>query len=575
MAFSAAVNILYLAPTLYMLQVYDRVTPTGSLMTLTYVTLVVAYALATLSLLDHVRQRLLVRVGLRLDRLLSAQILSRLMARARGAHGSAMVGQAMRDFDVFRQSLSGQAALTLFDLPWTPIYVAAAFLLHPALGFLTLFGGGVLLALNLANQRVTRTRLQEAHRANAQAYLSQDSLAQNAEAIRALGMRGALINRQEAERAVGLSLSAQGLLVGGRYAALTKFVRLFLQSAALAAGAWLAVNKQISAGSIIAASVLMARALQPVEQIVASWSAIMQGRSAYDNLCALFAETEGDDAQRTQLPRPAGHLQVERVLSRAPGSLETVLRDVSFALEPGAVLGIIGASGAGKTTLARVIAGALAPDAGVVRIDGASMSDWDGDALAGHIGYLPQNPILLAGTVKENISRFAFWAGGDSSDVEARHAASGTADQGSIDRKAIEAAQAAGAHEIILRLPQGYDTRLGPGGVGLSAGQTQRIALARALYGAPALLVLDEPNSALDAQGEAALMAAIETARNRGAALVIVAHRAGVLNLADQLLVLNEGSVAHWGPRASVIAQLSAAEARGQTSGPPPARARA
>jgi PrtD family type I secretion system ABC transporter len=556
MVFSAGVNLLYLAPTLYMLQVYDRVTPTGSGMTLMYVTLVVAYALATLSLLDHVRQRLLVRVGLRLDRLLSAQILARLMARARAGAPSAMVGQAMRDFDVFRQSLGGPAALALIDLPWTPIYVAAAFMLHPALGLLTIFGGAVLIALNLANQRATRARLQAAHKANAVAYASQDALVQNAEAIRALGMRQALINRQEAERGIGLGLTAEAQLLGGRYAGATKFVRLFLQSLALAAGAWLAVKHQISAGSIIAASVLMTRALQPIEQVVASWGVIMQGRSAYEGLCTLFTDTEGDAAARTQLPAPAGRLQVERVLTRVAGNPEALLRNITFAVEPGCVLGVIGPSGAGKTTLARVIAGATPPDLGVVRIDGASMTDWDGDALARHIGYLPQNPALLEGTVKDNISRFAAWTGEDAE---------------TIDRQAIEAARSAGVHEIILRLPKGYDTKLGPGGSGLSAGQAQRIALARALYGAPALLVLDEPNSALDAPGEAALAAAIQAAKARGAAIVIVAHRAGVLALADHLLVLRDGAVEQWGPKAAVLGRIAAAaEVRPQPAEPAP-----
>lgn len=556
MVFSALVNILYLAPTLYMLQVYDRVVPTGSGLTLIYITLVIAYALATLSLLDHVRMRLLIRVGLRLDRLLSAEILSRLLARARGGPASAMVGQAMREFDVFRQSLSGAAALAIMDLPWAPIYVAVAFIMHPVLGIITVIGAAILVAISILNQRATRARLQAANQANTIAYVSQDSIAQNAETVRALGMRRALVNRQEAERSVGLQLTAEAQFLGGKYSSVTKFVRLFLQSIALGAGAWLAVKHQISSGSIIAASVLMTRALQPIEQLVGNWALFMQGRTAYENLCRLFTDTEADDPLRTRLPAPSGRLQLERVVTRVPGGNDALLKNVSFSVDPGNILGIIGPSGAGKTTLARVMSGAIPPDMGTVRVDGAATSDWDPDNLARYIGYLPQNPALLAGTVKENISRFAGWGGGDPDE---------------IDKLTVEAAQSAGVHEMILRLPFGYDTRLGPMGAGLSAGQAQRIALARALYNGPSIIVLDEPNSALDAQGEAALTRALKEAKARGAAIIIIAHRAGVLNIADQLLLLREGVVDQWGPRADVVAYLSANENSGKLIGENPA----
>ena len=552
--FSALMNILYLTPTLYMLNVYDRVMLSGSETTLVWLTLVAAMALGTLAALDAVRQRMLVRAGLRLDRLLSAKILGSLVARVRAGSNPTLMKQAMRDFDTFRQALGGAATLAIFDAPWTPIYILVAFLLHPLLGVLTILGAGILLALTILNQRATKTRLQAASQANAVAYISQEAVNQNAETVRALGMRRALVARQEAERRVGLDLSAEAQFLGGKYASWTKFLRLFLQSCALGAGAWMAIHHWISAGSIIAASVLMTRALQPIEQVVASWSLLMQARTSFDNLCKLFNETETDEVIRTRLPAPAGRLMVERVVTRMPGSTtEAMLKNISFNLEPGELLGVIGPSGAGKTTLARVISGAISPDLGAVRIDGANMADWDADTLARYIGYLPQDSGLLAGTIKENICRFANWVGADPEEV---------------DRLAIEAAQAAGIHEMILRLPFGYDTRLGMNGAGLSSGQAQRVALARALYASPTLLVFDEPNSHLDAIGEQALIRCLSDLKARGAAIIVVAHRAGILNIADKLLLLRDGAVDQFGAREAVTAYLSANENAGRIAGP-------
>jgi ATP-binding cassette subfamily C protein len=537
--FSALINILLLAPTIYMMQVYDRVVPTEGRLTLLYLTLVVAFALATQTALESVRSRLLTLAGLRLDRLLAGGILQKLMsAMAPGASA-----QGMREFDVVRQALSGPVAVAAFDIPWTPIYVLVAFMIHPALGAMTIVGGAVLVVLAVFNERATRARAREAFIAQAQAYASQEAAAANGEVVRALGMRGALRERQLADRRTGLDLSAKAQFTGGGYSAATKFTRMFLQSAALGLGAWLAVDKQISAGAIIAASVLMSRALQPIEQLVGAWGVVGQVRGALNNLIKLFPE-RGMEMSGTQLPAPTGALAFEQVAVRAAGEGPVLLRGVAFRLTPGEILGVIGPSGAGKTTLARVAAGAIEPGAGTVRLDGASLADWDGDRLGRYIGYVPQDSGLMAGSIKDNISRFSTWSGGDPAIVDA---------------DVVAAAQAAGVHELILRLPKGYDTTLGAGGRGLSAGQAQRVALARALYRDPPLLILDEPNSALDADGEMALNAALLAAKARGAAILIVAHRTGILNVADRLMVLREGQVEMIGPRAEVVAKMAEA----------------
>ena len=537
--FSALINILLLAPTIYMMQVYDRVVPTEGRLTLLYLTLIVAFALATQTALESVRSRLLTLAGLRLDRLLAGGILQRLMSAMTPGSSS----QGMREFDIVRQALSGPVAVAAFDIPWTPIYVIVAFMIHPALGAMTIVGGAILITLAVLNERATRLRAREAFQAQTLAYASQEAAAANAEVVRALGMRGALRERQLVDRRKGLDLTARAQFTGGGYSAATKFTRMFLQSAALGLGAWLAVDRQISAGSIIAASVLMSRALQPIEQMVGAWTTVGQARGALNNLIKLFPARDLQ-APSTHLPAPAGALAFEQVSVRAPGDGPLLLRGVSLRLAPGEILGVIGPSGAGKTTLARLAAGATTPDAGAVRLDGANMTDWDGDRLGRFIGYLPQDSALIAGSIKDNISRFSAWAGGD---VVV------------IDAAVVAAAQAAGVHELILRFPNGYDTVLGPGGRGLSAGQAQRVALARALYESPPLLVLDEPNSALDADGEAALNQTILAAKARGAAIMIVAHRTGILNIADRLLVLRDGQVERIGPRAEVIAQMAAA----------------
>lgn len=536
--FSALVNLLYLAPSLYMLQVYDRVVPTQGVLTLVYLTFIIAFALAVLAALEAVRSRLMVLAGMRLDRILSGDILGRLMAQSRPMN----TAQAMREFDGLRAAISGPAALAFMDAPWTPIYVIVAFMIHPALGIMTIVAGILLFGLALLNERATKPALMKAQQANAAAYASQEGAAQNGEVVRSLGMRRSVIARHLEERGIGQSLQAEAQFKGGQFGAYTKFFRLFLQSAALGLGAYLAIKGEISAGSIIAASILLSRALQPVEQLVGGWTQVIQARGALNTLSELFDKTKPLDVDRTQLPTPMGAVELDRVVVRAQGREELVLKAVSLKISPGESLGIVGSSGAGKTTLARVIAGALAPDQGIVRMDGANYTDWDADALAEHVGYLPQDPSLMSGTVKDNISRFAAWRG---MPIE------------KIDQLAVDAATKAGVHDLILKLPKGYDTPLAPGGRGLSAGQAQRVALARALFGDPTLLILDEPNSALDAEGEASLLRSIQGAKARGATVLIVAHRTGILAGVDRLLVMRDGAIERLGPREEVLAKLA------------------
>lgn len=544
--FSALVNLLYLTPTLYMMQVYDRVVPTGGLTTLMLITVVAVFALAALAGLDWLRGRLMLRAGLRLDRMLSGKVLARVMDLQARAPNT----QALREFDNVRGAIGGQGMLALFDAPWTPIYLLCCFLLHPAIGLLTLVGGLILFSLAWLNERDTRPRLSKAIQSQNSAYAAQEAVAGQSEVVRALGMRRSSIARQIEQRRHATAAHADAQLTGGKYSGAIKFLRLTMQSAALGLAALLAVRGDISPGAIIASSVLLSRAVAPIELLVGVWPTLVQAGASWKTLTDLFASTAAVDRDRTALPDPKGRLQVEAVSVKFPDTDAPQLRSVSFALQPGQTLGVVGASGSGKTTLARVIAGALKPQAGTVRLDSAEYEAREGDDLARWIGYLPQVPSLFAGSIKENISRFAAAAG---------------VDPQTVDRMAVQAAIAAGTHELILRLPHGYDTRLGPFGQGLSAGQAQRVALARALYGDPVLLVLDEPNSNLDQEGEAALMQAILGAAARGAAVVVVAHRAGVLARVDRLLMMRDGGVQMEGPREEVLERIRAGAAGGAT----------
>ena len=540
--FSALVNILYLAPTIYMMQVYDRVVPTGGIQTLLWITVIVGIAIATLAMLEAQRGRVLQRATLRLNRLVASDLLNRLLVRPDNQKGDLSNAQVMREFDVIRQLIGGPGASAIMDLPWTPLYLIAAFMIHPLLALLILIGAAILVILAVSNERRGKAKAGEAHAATAAAYRFQESTARKSEAIRALGMRRGLIAMQLNHRRKGLEATQTYQFSSGRHNAMVKFIRMFLQSFALGTGAWLAVNGQISIGAIIAASVLLSRALQPIEQIVNHWQVVLQARAALKMINELY-ETTGDyAAARTSLPAPKGFLEIDRIVVKDPQGAAIILKNVSLNLKPGEILGVVGPSGAGKSTLARACALALTPDLGDIRVDSANVNDWDRDQLAEYIGYLPQAVDLLPGTIGENISRFGIARGIVKADVDAA---------------VIDAAKLAGVHEMVLRMPSGYDTRIEEGAFALSAGQSQRISLARAMFGNPRILILDEPNSALDSDGELALSTAITAAQQSGAAIMIVAHRTHILSNANQLLVLADGSVVQCGPRAEVMEMLN------------------
>jgi len=535
--FSFLLNLLFLAPALYMLQVYDRVVSTGGKTTLLFITIALVVALMTLSALDAVRSRLMVRASIRLETRIAPLVLHRMMTV-----GGAANGQAMRDLDTLRQTIASPVAAAMFDAPFAPIFIVVGFLLHFWIGMLAIASIALLLVVAWRNQRATRKSVEDATGMLAQSHASQQAAAVQAQTVRALGMSGAMVTRQIALRSTGLSKLVQSQFDGSRYAAASRFIRMFVQSAALGLGALLAIAGYISAGAIIAASILLGRALQPVEAMIGGWSSLSASRVALARLAEVLARPDDADRIRTTLPAPEGQLRVEGVGVRRPDGLP-ILAGISFVAAPGQITGVIGPSGSGKSTLAKVIAGAIVPDLGTVRIDGAQRSDWQQDELGRHFGYLPQESSLFEGSIKDNISRFSRWSEGGTDD---------------IDEKAIQAAKLAGVHELILQLPQGYDTSLGPLGAGLSSGQSQRIALARAFYGDPAILVLDEPNAFLDAEGEAALVKAMQAAKQRGATILIIAHRRSVLEAADHLLVLEAGRPTMFGPAKEVVARLSA-----------------
>lgn len=535
---SAVINLLYLAPTIYMLQVYDRVVPSNGTATLGYLTLLLLATLGTLCLLEFIRSRLLVRATLRLERVLTGPLLADMLS----ARGRAVGAQVMRDFDIFRQTTTGAGALALFDSPWVVVYIVFCFMLHWLVGVLASVGAVTLVVLAIATERLTRRRMEAANEAMALAYASVSQSVAAAETISALGMTPAMVRRHEGERVQVVRLQAEASVAAGRFLSLTKFVRLSLQSLVLGLAAYLALKQELSAGAIFAASLLTARALAPIEQLLVSWKTLTEAHHAYRGLKDRGAAAAADPT-RTRLPAPGGHISVEQLtILGAPGR-RPLLHGVNLDLEPGVVLGLVGPSGAGKTTLLRVLVGALMPSQGSVRFDGAEISDWSPERLGRHIGYLPQDLGLLPGTVKQNICRFR-----DSleEDIEA------------LDDKVIAAAVACGAHEMIVRLPNGYDTELGRAGQGVSLGQAQRIALARAFFDQPNFVALDEPDAHLDSAGQLALVSALKELKARGASVIVAAHGDALLEAMDELLVIFEGRLTQRGPRDAVIGRLRA-----------------
>ncbi|TVQ30827.1 MAG: type I secretion system permease/ATPase [Geminicoccaceae bacterium] len=532
--FSFFINLLMLVSPLYMLQIYDRVLSSRSESTLLLLSLIVGAMLLVMGLLEIVRSRVLVRVSTRMDKAVATRVFEALFARNALRRMNNQT-QALRDVDNVRQFISGQGPFAFFDAPWAPIYIGIVFLFHPLLGVVALGGAVVLFVFALLTEWRTRGPLTEANQHAAKANTFAEASLRNGEALQAMGMLPGIMRRWHGFNQQTLERQALASDRAGTISGLTKFVRLGVQSAILGTGAWLAIHQIISPGAMIAASIIMGRGLAPIEQAIGSWRQFVAARGAWARLDDLLMETPAAP-ERMALPPPKGHLAVERAVVAPPGADRAVLKGVSFALEPGEALGLVGPSASGKSTLARALIGVWPVQAGSVRLDGADVFRWDHAHLGPHLGYLPQEVEVLDGTVAANIARFA----------------------DEIDPGAVsQAAQKAGVHDMILRLPEGYDTLIGPHGIALSGGQRQRIGLARALYGNPRFVVLDEPNSNLDAEGEAALSRAIDQLRQEGCTLIISSHRPNVMQHVDKILMLRDGVVEMFGPRQEILQRLT------------------
>lgn len=528
-AFSAFLNLLMLVSPLYMMQVYDRVLTSRSIDTLVALSVLAGSLLIVMAILEAIRSRVLVRLAGNLEIRYAQRIFAALFRANILAAGRA-TSQSLHDFDTARQFLSGPALIALLDAPWVPLLLGVIFLLHPVLGLVAVIGGILVLALALLNELSTRPSLQEANRHAMSLTKFVDGSLRNAEVVQGMGMYNNLERRWIERRDHVLGLQAIASDRAGTFKGISKASRILLQIAILGVGAYLAVYNQISAGAIIAASIVMGRALAPLDSAIGSWSHIVAARDAYQRLRVLLDEFP-DEKPKTSLPAPKGNLVVKDLVAVPPGNSAAVLRKVSFAVPSGNILGIIGRSGAGKSTLARHIIGAWEPFAGSVRLDGVEISAWPRTELGPHLGYLPQDIELFEGTVSENIARFG--------QISSQHV--------------VLAAQRARAHDVILHLPNGYDTEIGPSGSVLSGGQRQLIALARAFYGDPTLIVLDEPNSNLDDVGEATLVDALSEMRQLGSTIVVVTHGSFLLRVADLLMVLNQGTVQSFGSREEIL----------------------
>jgi len=531
--FSLFTNALMLTGPLYMLQVYDRVLASRSEETLLALTLLAVFLFLMMGVLDHARGRVAARVGARMQGALDAPVFAATLARARRRRG-AQTG--LQDLEAVQRLVASPVGLTLFDLPYTPLFLAAVFLFHPWLGCLALGGGALLIIIALINQSCAREPLTNAGAASLAADRMAGQLHAEADLIRSLGMQDAGFARWRRHRAMALAFTIRAADRVGGFGTLTRTLRLFLQSAMLGLGALLVLHGQLTAGAMIASSILMGRALAPIEIAIGHWPAIARARQGWTALAALLVE-EPPPVARLPLPRPAARLQIQHVSVMPPGAFQATLRGVSFTVEPGQAIGVIGPSGAGKSTLARALTGVWPPAAGHIRLDGATLDQYDPEVLGALIGYLPQAVALFDGTIADNIARLAI-----------------NPDPAAV----VAAARAADAHEMILRQPQGYDTWITATGACLSGGQMQRIGLARALYGDPVLLVLDEPNANLDNDGTDALNRAIAGIKAVGGAALIMAHRPAAIRECDRLLVLDAGAPRLFGPTAEVLKRMIA-----------------
>ena len=533
--FSACINLLVLSVPLYMMQLYDRVLATRNVDTLLVLTVMVVSALVILGLLDALRGRIVSRIGGWLDRELGGSVLSGAVADALRA-GGGVSAQGLRDLSAIRGYVGTPAIIPMFDAPWAPVFLGIIFLIHPVLGWIALGGAMVLFVCAVLNDLTTRKKLAQANDAATRALNAADAAIRNSDSIAAMGMLPNLIRRWREVGAESQALLDSASDISGAIGSTAKAVRFTLQVAILGVGAYLVILHEMSAGAMIAAAIILARGLAPFEQLIGSWRYFTGARTAYRRLKELLRRATDPNAGTT-LPRPIGRIDVERVSYVPPGVSEPLVRNTSFRVDSGEILGVVGPSGAGKTTLIRLIVGSLPPTSGHVRLDGADVRAWPDADRGRYVGYLPQNVELFAGSVRENIARLG--------PVE--------------DEEVVAAAQLAGAHELVLRLPQGYDTQIGAGGIPISGGQRQRIGLARAVFGNPALLVLDEPNAHLDAEGEQALAETIIRLRERGATVILIAQRAGIMAQVDKMLVMRSGVTTAFGPREEVLKDLTTA----------------
>jgi len=531
--FSLAINLLMLTVPIYMMQMYDRVISSGNVDTLVLLSIIAVGGLLAMSLVEMMRSRIMVKLGTWVDRELSGPVLSGAMndsLRAGGLNGAS----GLRELNTLRGFLTGAGIFPLLDAPWVPIFVGIIFMIHPTLGMLAVVGAVIVFCFALANDFSTRKPLKQANGAAAKALYRADAMVRNADVAAAMGMEPHLVRRWRESNEEGLTLQAVASDRAGGISAMAKFVRLILQIAMLGVGAYLVTQNELTGGGMIAGSIILSRAMAPIEQSIGAWRGMVGAKGAYESIKSLLGRTPAT-GEAMSLPKPSGHISIEGVAFVPPGAQEPILRSVTCEILPGDTVGLIGPSASGKTTLARVMVGSWRPTAGHARLDGADVFVWDAADRGRYIGYMPQDVELFDGPVRENIARM------------------GEPDGDAV----VAAAQLAGVHDLILHLPDGYETFIGDGGAKLSGGQRQRIALARALYGDPSLVVLDEPNSNLDTEGERALMEAMTELRRRRITTVVVAHRPTILASVDKLIVLNQGRVEMAGPRDEVLEKVA------------------
>lgn len=531
--FSLFINLLALVSPLYMLQLYDRVLSSRNEMTLLFLTAITIFLFVIYGLLEGLRSRILVRAGIKFERNIRPKLFSTVLSGVLGQQTSSAEVQMFRDVDSIREFTTGAGLIAFCDAPWVPVFVFACFVLHPWFGFLAIAAGIILFLLAIANEIATKAALSRATQASIAAQADINSNMRNAEVMRAMGMTAGLQRRWSVRRNDQIGWQALASDRGSAIMASIKFFRQVVQTLILGLGAYLAIHGEISPGSMIAASILVGRALAPIEQAVGSWKSFVTMRGAWGRVQQMFRAV-GALPERMKLPRPTGRVDFENVTMGAPGSQIPILRNVSVQIKAGEAVAIIGPSAAGKSTFVRALVGVWPAAAGKVRFDGADIRHWEPDDLGQHIGYLPQDVELFSGKVSENIARFG--------DVD--------------DEQVIAAAQIAGVHDLIQQLPNGYNTQIGEGGAALSGGQRQRIALARAVYKQPPYIVLDEPNANLDSAGEAELLACIKRLKEFNSTVVFVTHKTNMLACADKILLLSEGMVQAFGDRDEILAKI-------------------